>query len=158
EPGTYAVNEDSAAIATAHGHTLLAVADGLGGYADGELASRTAVGAVVERFRAKPSLTEAGLRDLVLDAHRALIAAGASRERGPRTTLTLLVSDGVAARWAHVGDSRLYFFHGGRITSRTRDHSVPELLARANEIEDSDIRHHPDRNRLLQALGQDSPP
>lgn len=157
--GSYPVNEDAAGDATSRGFTLLAVADGLGGHESGEVASRLAIESVAAAFRQAPSLDADTLTMLVKSAHRAV------REAQPeanghhmRTTLVILASDGVAARWAHVGDSRLYRFRDGKILGRTRDHSVPEMLHRAGEIRDEDIRRHPDRGRLLQALGQDTDP
>lgn len=158
-PGTYPVNEDSARETWLLGHELFVVADGLGGHAHGEVASALAVDAVVERFRQRPSIDAADLEDLVLYAHGVLRdTQSAETARGPRTTLALLASDGAAARWAHVGDSRLYFFEGARLVARTRDHSVPEMLHQAGEVREDQIRHHPDRARLLQALGQDGCP
>jgi serine/threonine protein phosphatase PrpC len=153
--GTHAVNEDAAAEATAQGHTLLVIADGLGGHHGGEVASALAVDRVVDAFRAGPSLETSALDALIHAAHRALQESAPDRGAADlRTTMTLLVSDGISARWAHVGDSRLYVFHDATIQTRTRDHSVPELLHRAGDISADQIRHHPDRSRLLQALGQ----
>ena len=71
------------------------------------------------------------------------------------STIVLLASDGVRARWAHVGDSRLYLFRRDESWTRTRDHSVPEMLFQANEIAETEIRGHPDRNRILRALGHE---
>jgi serine/threonine protein phosphatase PrpC len=156
-PGTYAVNEDAAGEAAATGCALLAVADGLGGHERGEVASRLAVDRVTALFRRRPLLDPEALTELMQAAHRALRDADPG-ESGLRTTLTVLVVAGATARWAHVGDSRLYFFQGGTLRTRTRDHSVPEMLLRAGEIRDDEIRHHPDRSRLLQALGQDNDP
>ena len=159
EPGTHATNEDAAVVATANGHWMLALADGLGGHQRGEVASRLAVARAVELFQAAPSVEAPALAALIRGAHRALKETRPdSAENDLRTTLILLISDGVTARWAHVGDSRLYLFQGGTIAARTRDHSVPEMLHRAGEISDDEIRRHPDRGRLIQALGQESEP
>jgi serine/threonine protein phosphatase PrpC len=157
--GSYPVNEDAAGTAAASRHTLLVVADGLGGHEGAEAASRRAVARAVELFGQHPSTDAPALEALVLGAHRAMRdGARGAPAKGWRTTLTLLVADGVSASWAHVGDSRVYHFHDGRIRTRTRDHSVPEMLHRAGEIPDSEIRRHPDRGRLLQALGQQTEP
>lgn len=157
--GSYVVNEDAAGNAIAQGFTLLAVADGLGGHEGGEVASRLAIERVVAGFQQAPSLEADTLVALVKGAHRALREAHPEGDdHRMRTTLVILVSDGVSVRWAHVGDTRLYCFRDGVIQGRSRDHSVPEMLHRAGEIRDEDIRRHPDRGRLLQALGQETDP
>ena len=56
----------------------------------------------------------------------------------------------------HIGDSRVYVFGKKKILYRTLDHSVPQMLASAGEIKEKNIRFHPDRNRLLRALGEES--
>ena len=66
--------------------------------------------------------------------------------------VVLLVENGEAL-WGHIGDSRLYFFKSGRLYIRTMDHSVPQLLCNAKEINEKQIRHHEDRNKLLKVIG-----
>jgi serine/threonine protein phosphatase PrpC len=135
------------------------VADGLGGHGGGEVASRIAVEAVLESFRTRPFLTVKDLERHVLEAD------GAIRKRksvepglmGMHTTLTVLVIVGAEALWTHVGDSRLYHFRAGRCVGRTRDHSVPQVMADAGDIPESAIRHHEDRTRLLRSLGDEQP-
>jgi hypothetical protein len=58
----------------------------------------------------------------------------------------------------HVGDSRLYILRHGRVCFQTQDHSVPQALVRAGELAPAAVRAHPDRNRLLRALGDGKPP
>ena len=157
-PGTYAANEDAAGEVTADGRTLLVVADGLGGHAHGEVASALAVASCLAAFQAHPSLDAGALESLFIGAHGAIAAAAASASHPPRTTLVLLAIDEANGRWAHVGDSRLYHFRAGRVAARTRDHSVPEMLHKAGDIRDDEIRTHPDRPRLLHVLGQGTPP
>lgn len=69
------------------------------------------------------------------------------------TTLVVLLVDDNQVSWGHVGDSRLYHFSDGKIVERTKDHSVCQVLAATGEIDESEIRHHQDRNRLLRAVG-----
>jgi PPM family protein phosphatase len=159
-PGTYEINEDAAGEVEVERFALHALADGLGGHALGEVAARLAVERAIALFRARPSLGKQTLERIVLEAHRALGAEAESRGEpdGVRSTLVLLALDGGTARWAHVGDSRLYHFRGGRVRTRTLDHSVPEMLHRTGELAEDDIRGHPDRGRLLQVLGQEGEP
>lgn len=60
------------------------------------------------------------------------------------------------AVWAHIGDTRLYHFHNGRLANATADHSVSYYLAvKSGEITRRDIPNHPDKNKVLRALGED---
>lgn len=157
-PGTYKVNEDAAGETRVDGLLMVAVADGLGGHGEGDVASGAAIDACASGFRVHPSLELPALEALIQSAHTAIREAAHRAEHSPRSTLTVFVSDGASAVWAHVGDSRLYHFRGGAVRTRTRDHSVPEMLHRAGDIRDDEIPYHPDRNRLLQALGQEHVP
>ena len=76
-----------------------------------------------------------------------------------KTTVCALMISGKEAVWGHIGDTRLYLFSSNKVRERTLDHSVPQMLVLAHEITEKNIRHHPDRNRLLRALGAvgDSP-
>lgn len=69
------------------------------------------------------------------------------------TTLVVLTITGRMAQWGHIGDSRLYMFRRNRIYHQTLDHSVPQMLVRVGELDPSQIRKHPDRNRLLHSIG-----
>ena len=72
----------------------------------------------------------------------------------PRTTIVAAAIDaGGKAQVGHVGDSRLYHFRDGGIAFRTRDHSIVQLLLDMGRLEEGDIASHPDRSRLLKALG-----
>lgn len=152
------MNQDAVGGAEVPPLVLRVLADGLGGHARGEEAAALVVERCCALFREAPSLDAGAAEALVRGAHESLVRAegdgDGARGNGMRSTLVLLMTDGASARWAHVGDSRLYHFRGGRVLQRTRDHSVPELLVRAGDIRDNEIRGHPDRSRLLQALGQ----
>ena len=70
-----------------------------------------------------------------------------------KSTMVLLCISEKMINWGHIGDSRLYYFDHKKKILHTLDHSVPQILVRAGEIEDKDIRHHPDRSRILCAMG-----
>lgn len=153
KPGGRARNEDAwGHWAGPGGEACWVVADGLGGHRGGDIAAQTAVEAFLASFAAAPGLP---LRQHVQAAHAA-IAERQGQAPGlanMRSTLVALACDGVAAGWAHVGDSRLYRFRGGRLAAQTKDHSVPQALVDLGEIGPQDIRRHEDRNRLLRDLG-----
>lgn len=125
---------DAEATADAPGSTglLLAVADGMGGHDDGDLASSAAVQALSRLYlRPAPPDPEATLRDFLLDAHRRLrtrVAVAGKVKMG--TTLTVAWLVGERLTWAHVGDSRLYLWREGRIARLTRDHTRGEFARR----------------------------
>lgn len=127
------------------------VADGLGGQGGGELASWAAIKKTSEVF-----FDTEKLANQFETAHQHIKSC---QLNGPQelarmaTTLVVLMIMGDKAIWGHVGDSRLYMFRNGEIHHQTKDHSVPQMLVSSGEIEEKDIRHHPDRNRLLRALG-----
>jgi len=131
------------------------LADGLGGHAGGAVAARIAVDHMLGALTGASLPTGAALTQAITGAHQAIQEQQASDPRleRMRTTLVVLCSDGERALWAHVGDSRLYHFRGGRLCFQTADHSVPQVLARAGEIRPDEIRFHEDRNRLLRTLG-----
>lgn len=129
-----------------------AVADGLGGHSGGKIASQLAVDTLLENFRG-------GISDLlsqVDSANGAILDWQIARPdlKSMRTTIAALAASAEGASWIHSGDSRLYWFDSGKIAAQTKDHSVPQLLADAGEIEAGQIRGHEDRNRLVRCLGQ----
>ena len=132
------------------------VADGLGGHAGGETASRMAVETVLQRCRQAATAPAELIGDCFRDAQKAIVQKAAANYElaGMRTTMVLLVADAQNAVWGHVGDSRLYWFRQGKIIQQTRDHSVPQMLADAGKIRTEDIRGHEDQNRLTRAIGQ----
>jgi serine/threonine protein phosphatase PrpC len=153
-------NEDCCGYALTGEAGCWVLCDGLGGHRCGEVASKTAVEAALESFRANPVVTAEALSAHVERAQRAVVEKQVVDPEltGMRTTLVLFVASGEAAHWIHVGDTRLYWFRGGKIREQTRDHSVPQRLAEAGEIRVDEIRFHEDRSRLLRSLGAKQDP
>ena len=138
---------------------LVAVADGMGGHAGGDLAAQAAVDSVASAFQAQARPTLADPRGFLQaalgQAHEAILrkAAKAGLGREPRTTLVCCVAQEGWAYWSHVGDSRLYLIREGRVAARTRDHTAVQRLIDAGRIREEAAATHPDRNRLLRCLG-----
>jgi serine/threonine protein phosphatase PrpC len=148
-------NEDSISVVRAEGALLAVVADGMGGHASGEVASRIAVDAIARGFASDATDPRQSLVRAVQDANRAIYDAAASDAAldGMGTTCTaVLVRDGLAY-CAHVGDSRLYLVRDGELFLMTEDHSAVNELVRRREISREDARGHPDRNVIIRALG-----
>lgn len=136
------------------------VADGLGGHDGGDIASRTAVEAIVASFTKAPEASEGALEKYIADAHAAIKSMQVKDRRfsSMRTTIVIMVSDNNRVLWAHVGDSRLYCFSDERLTFQTRDNSVAQAMVNAGEINTDEIRFNEDRNRLLKVLGEKGTP
>lgn len=134
---------------------LWVLCDGLGGHRGGEVASRLAVESALTSFVADPRVTAERLTAHVDRAHAAVLERQRAESdlSGMRTTIVMLLASDEAALWTHSGDSRLYWFRGGKLRGQTRDHSVPQRLADAGEIRLEHIRFHEDRSRLLRSLG-----
>ena len=149
-------NQDRVRIVAAEPRVLLTVADGMGGHAGGALAAQTAVETLVRTFQndAAPDPAEF-LRRSIADAHHAVVALGAylDPEVRPRTTITACLVTASMVRWAHVGDSRVYFIRDRKVLERTRDHSAVEILAQQGLLEDVDLASHPLHNFVDQCLG-----
>lgn len=154
-------NEDFVGMYQEGDEYCFALADGLGGHGNGDLASRLAVEAVINDFaeeRAYEShILEAGAlgrRFLAAQEKIKKVQIQDRKTMGMRTTLVVLEIKGRNIEWGHIGDSRLYLFQNGKLVQRTLDHSVPQMLVNAGELKEKKIRNHPDRNRLLRALGE----
>lgn len=152
--GTREINEDRCGVAMHEDSYCFTVADGLGGHGNGEIAAQAAVDAICTMF------VDEGYSDSffkkAFSAAQDAIVQQQERLQAPsrmKTTLVVLVIHKGKAVWAHVGDSRLYEFKQGKMKGRTIDHSVPQMLAISGEIEEKDIRHHLDRNRLMRVMG-----
>ena len=150
-------NEDSFCVAPELG--LLAVADGLGGRAAGETASRLAIGTVEEHVRTHgQSVASCSLPDLLTEAARVANAAirqdaAASPDRqGMCTTLTACLVVDSAAHFVHVGDSRAYLVRGGAVRQLTQDHTLA-AFRRFQGWADPDDSGASAEQKLLAALG-----
>lgn len=154
DKGTRDHNEDDCGISSYGDAHCLVVADGLGGHGGGDVASKCAADAVCTLFMER-GFSDHFFADAFSGAQNAILEQQALTQRFStmKTTLVVLVVDNGWIHWAHIGDSRLYIFRGKRLLRRTLDHSVPQMLAQAGEIREADIRHHPDRNRLMRVMG-----
>ena len=134
---------------------LAVVCDGMGGHEAGEIASRLAVEAIVNRFESDEGEPLALLPRALQSANRAIFEASERnlKLRGMGTTCTALLLRGGLAYSAHVGDSRLYLVRGGDIFLMTEDHSAVMELVRRGVISREEARHHPDKNVISRALG-----
>ncbi len=144
-------NEDAAYA----GPRLLAVADGMGGHAAGEVASAAAISAISRLNDGAPGtdLLDA-LADAVSDANHTLhsmVVADPSFE-GMGTTLTAMLWSGGRVALCHIGDSRAYLLRDREFHQITHDHTLVQTLVDEGRISPDDVATHPQRSMLLRAL------
>jgi serine/threonine protein phosphatase PrpC len=137
---------------------LFVVADGMGGHAAGEVASRMAVETVLEMWTTGPAAQpRQALRGAVRAANGAVFAASLDHaHRGMGTTLVALALVGDEAIVAHVGDSRAYMVRDGQCSQLTADHSRVGEMLRARLITPEQAAHHPARSMLTRSLGHEA--
>ncbi len=161
-------NEDAHSVDA--GHKLYVVADGMGGHAAGEVASRIAVDSIGEfvvltagneeitwPFGLDETISYDGnrLKTAIRHANRKVLEA--TRENaeleGMATTVAAVLVDGDIVNIAHVGDSRIYKWSDGEMTLLTSDHSWVNEQIQTGVISPEQARSHPLRNVVTRALG-----
>lgn len=147
-------NEDCADYFTADDGSCGAwlVADGLGGHKDGEVASRIAIETGIQMFHDNSDIDASNITDIFNAANNKILTSQ-ENHFGMKTTLVGLFAKGGEAVWAHVGDTRLYYFSDYQLKFQTKDHSVSQIAVNMGEITLEEIRGHADRSKLLRALG-----
>jgi protein phosphatase len=151
-------NEDSVYA----GPRLLAVADGMGGMAAGEVASNIVVAALapLDEDVSGSDLIDA-LKESISDANQQLRDAVEENSalEGMGTTLTAILFGGNRLGLVHVGDSRAYFFRDGELTQITRDDTYVQMLVDEGRITPDEATTHPHRSLLTRVLdGRDVDP
>lgn len=146
-------NEDSYGYAQGrHGAFWVSIADGLGSYGGGRIASEIAV-EEARAFFARNSFCSPPELNGLFDAVNRKILQRQSAGVKMRTTAVFMAARGARLIWGHVGDSRMYHYLNGALVRYTIDHSVPQLAVALGEIRRDQIPGHPDRNKLTRALG-----
>jgi serine/threonine protein phosphatase PrpC len=140
-------NEDCIGAIPEHG--IYVVADGMGGRAGGDVASKIAVATVNQAAG-----TDRSLCDAIMRADRTITEAASSGEgrTGMGTTIVALQVKGDTFHVTWVGDSRAYRINNG-IERLSHDHSVVQELIDRGSIDEYEARHHPRRNVITRALG-----
>src|SRR5262245_31865555 len=138
-----------------HGH-MYAIADGMGGYEHGGLASATALQLLWETFYGDSAPAPRKLRKAVDQANLGIYQA-AQRMGSVRmgTTLTAATLIGNQLHIAHIGDSRLYLIRQGGATCLTNDHTTVGELVRMRVLSPDKVRGHSQRSILNKCLGID---
>lgn len=146
-------NEDSFLIAP----PCWVVADGMGGHAHGDRASRAAV-EVFSRLAGDGVVNPHGILTAVRDANAAVLSLRDNSLSGTTLTGVAIVElDGAGPHWMtfNVGDSRTYQWDGRRLEQQSVDHSAVQELVASGVIDASEAASHPQRNVVTRALGAD---
>jgi serine/threonine protein phosphatase PrpC len=155
-PSKSSANEDAAALlAFSEDSGLLAVADGCGGMASGEMASRLAIESLESSM---PAATDSplSLRAAVLDAfekaNRLVLEIGS----GAATTLAVVEVDGATVRTYHVGDSTILLIgNRGKVRLITTSHSPVGYAVQAGMLDEHEAIHHEDRHLVSNVIGSE---
>jgi protein phosphatase len=137
------------------GPRLLALADGMGGHAAGDMAAKVVIAAFAPLDDDEPG------NDLLDQLHEAALAGNAAiselvredpEREGMGTTLTAVLFGGNKIGLVHVGDSRAYLLRDGVFSQITRDDTFVQSLIDEGRISEHEASHHPQRSLLLKAL------
>ena len=140
--------------------SLFIVADGLGGHAGGEVASRLAVETIrdglvsTESYRPSVEIKD-GIIEAIRGANDRIIQQANIMYdlKGMGTTVVVVKLEEDNAMIAHVGDSRMYLIRKNKITQITKDHTVVEEYIRLGLLTLQEALYHPNRHMLSRALG-----
>lgn len=154
-------NEDFHAALEAGDDAVFVIADGMGGHAYGELASRTAVEYVLSSLprELEAARTKRAIEDVLhLMVEKAnvkvyLESLDKSENKGMGTTLTIAVLRDWRLYLSHIGDCRVYLLHGSSLNRLTVDHTLVQELIDAGSITEEEALTHPKRHILVKSLG-----
>ena len=144
-------NEDSVYA----GARLLALADGMGGHAAGEVASQLVIAALAHLDDDEPGGDLLASLDSAVHSGNSAIAAQVEMEpdlEGMGTTLTAILFAGNRIGMVHIGDSRGYLLRDGELTQITKDDTFVQTLVDEGRITKEEAHSHPQRSLIMRAL------
>ena len=154
-------NEDSVNIVVnSSGEVLLAVADGMGGHKDGEVASSIALNHITTRFKEISSVGNIDdcvgwIQNMVKEANALIYKYVAMNKEssGMGTTMVLAILSNKFLLVGNIGDSSGYVIKNGKLHKVTVDHTLVNLLVKSGELTIEEAKNHPKKNVLMKALG-----
>lgn len=149
------VNEDSFYISPQE--NILVVADGMGGYVGGEVASKTAVEAIAYYFKNFTYAAPVQLEKAIQYANSCIISKTMIDPtlKGMGTTISMVTLARHYAFWGHVGDSRIYLYRNGQLKQISVDHTIVQVMVDKGKLKPEEAMHHPQRHVLTRAVGVD---
>lgn len=157
-------NQDSYAVGELSGGASYAiVCDGMGGAAEGAVASSVAVSTIREKLSKSYSsgMSDISIRSLLItaveNANKAVYDLSLTDEKydGMGTTVVAAIVRNEFVYLVHAGDSRAYLIHDGEIRRLTKDHSIVQNMLEKGEITSEEAFNHPDKHIITRALGVD---
>ena len=146
--------EDSVDIIERGKDTLFVLGDGMGGHSGGSIASDTLISVAREAFiNLNYDNPQNFFDDVVTIAHKKIKLYANQSGEDPNSTVAFALVTGNTLHYANIGDSRVYIFDEYGLVTRTRDHSIPEMLFQMGEIKEEEMATHPDQNRITRSLG-----
>lgn len=145
-------NQDSSIVLQKE-NVLMVVADGLGGYQGGQIASEQVIETMFAHFM--DDQTPFLCAKAILMANRDIISKQQGNIRNMKSTVAAVYISEKGIECIHVGDTRIYLFGKDSIIYQSIDHSVSYMAVLTGEITVEQIRYHEDRNRLTKSLGSE---
>ncbi len=154
-------NEDSViALKNSNNEYILAVADGMGGHRNGEVASSIAINNIAKRFNSISSVGNKEdaikfLKDIVSEANVLIYKYTSENPEslGMGTTLVIGLKTDNFLLFGNIGDSSGYVYKNKKLHKITMDHTLVNLLVRSGELTEEEAKDHPRKNVLMRALG-----
>ncbi|MDE6035161.1 MAG: protein phosphatase 2C domain-containing protein [Ruminococcus sp.] len=148
-------NEDSVKTLQVDDELIAVVADGLGGYQSGKVASDIAVTTIMDSMQEKIHSEEKLLKTIEIINTK---IRQQHKKRNMMSTIAVLWIQlkKFTATAINVGDTRIYQFRDGKVIFQSVDHSVAQMAVFVGEITESEIRNYAGRNKLIRALGADA--
>lgn len=151
--GDRPVNEDSVCYQKIDSQSaFMAVCDGLGGQGDGQIASSIAIRQFCETMQLHKLPNTQRIEQWMTSADCKIRAKQTLSSKMMTTAAYLCVCQGQAI-WAHIGDTRIYYYFNGKPRCYSVDHSVSQMRVYMNEITRDEIRKDKNRSKLTRALG-----
>jgi serine/threonine protein phosphatase PrpC len=153
-------NEDYAENLKLDEGELFVVCDGMGGHKGGQTASTLATQAILDNFElyCEENNIQKCIEDAVHHANEEVykLAKANPELKGMGTTCVIgFINNYQEFFYGHVGDSRVYIYRNIKLQRLTKDHSWVQFLADSGKINESEMENHPEKNRILRAVGSE---
>jgi len=153
EAGSELINNDYFGYVELEDFACYVVADGLYKGVDAESA-KLAIKAVVQKFMERPSIRKRAIKNYLRAANKVLVLSSDKKRQRLRTSITVVVTNYEAMRYASVGNTRMYLYRGDQIFARSTDTSLAQRMVEREGSSSDKLARHRERNNLSTYLGQ----